>query len=389
MIVHALVHAINRQLGNIERTVEYVEPVESRPDDQLRALTDLVDRMKGDQIKAMIVLGGNPVYNTPQELDFAKAYDRVPYRVHLSPEFDETSFVSHWHIPKAHSLEAWSDARAFDGTTTIQQPLIAPLYGGRTDHEVIAAIARWHCRADCLTRSLREYWKTRFSTQDFEKQWRQSVHDGVIPSTQADSRTPDWKFVDQSFPEKCGRLPAEAPSLEISFCPDPSIWDGRFANNGWLQELPKPITKLTWDNAALISPRTAERLRVANHEVVELSLSGRTVRAPAWIVPGQPDDSISLSFGYGRTRSGRNATGIGVNALRSEACARPRISPTALVAETDGPALRTCGNAASSQHGRPRPGARSNPDAIQGKSRFPLARAKVSARFTNSVSKAG
>lgn len=309
--VHALVHAINRQLDNVGQTVEYIQPVEARPVDQMTSLAELIGRMNRDEIKALIVLGGNPIYNTPQELGFVQAYDRVGFRVHLSSEFDETSFVSHWHIPKAHSLEAWSDARAYDGTATIQQPLIAPLYAGRTDHEVVAAIDG-HSELTPYE-IVRQYWKTRWKGEDFERIWRRSVHDGVIPSTRADSQSPDWKFVDQiSVVEAPAR--ADLPLLEISFLPDPTVWDGRFANSGWLQELPKPITKLTWDNAALISPRTAERFHVANHEVLELSISGRTVRAPAWILPGQPDDSISLSLGYGRLRSGRNATGIGVNA---------------------------------------------------------------------------
>src|SRR5262249_19913021 len=158
------------------------------------------------------------------------------------------------------SLEAWSDARAYDGTATIQQPLIAPLYGGRTDHEVMAAIGGHSDQSPYEI--VRQYWKTQWTGDDFEGIWRRSVHDGCIPSTRADSVTPDWKFVDQVSQNRDGQR-AESQSLEITFCPDASVWDGRFANNGWLQELPKPITKLTWDNAALISPRTAERLQVA------------------------------------------------------------------------------------------------------------------------------
>ena len=309
--VHALAHAINRQLDNVGKTVEYLSPVEAEPIDQLASLTALIGQINRGEVKALIVLGGNPVYNVPQELEFAQAYDRVPFRTHLSPEFDETSFASHWHIPAAHSLEAWGDARAFDGTATIQQPLIAPLYGGRTGHELIAALAG-HPELTPY-QIVRQYWMTRLGHDNFDGNWMRAVHDGVISDTRAEARTPDWKFVDR-VSERGVRQKNDSSLLEITFGPDPTVWDGRFANNGWLQELPKPITKLTWDNAALFSPRTAERMNVTNHEIVELTSSGRSVRAPVWIVPGQPDNSISLALGYGRTRSGRIGKDVGVNA---------------------------------------------------------------------------
>jgi MoCo/4Fe-4S cofactor protein with predicted Tat translocation signal len=310
--VHGLAHAINRELGNVGKTVEYVSAVEANPVDQLASLGDLVKSMREGNVKVLVMLGGNPVYNTPAEAGFAAGCDTVPFRVHLSEEFDETSFVSHWHIPRAHYLEAWSDARAFDGTATIQQPLIAPLYGGHSDHELVAILSGHPDRTPYQI--VQRYWKGRLGDADFDKTWRRAVHDGVIPGTRAEPQTPDWKFVDQITPLDARADDASRPSeLEVSFCPDPTVWDGRFANNGWLQELPKPLSKLTWDNAALISPRTAERLGVTNHQVVELSLTGRTVRAPIWIIPGQPDNSISLALGYGRTRSGRIANGVGVN----------------------------------------------------------------------------
>ena len=314
-VVHALVHAINRSLGNVGTTVEYIPPVEAEPINQLASLSDLVESMRAGKVELLIVLGGNPVYNAPGELDFGKHYERVKLRVHLSEYFDETSFVSHWHIPAAHYLESWGDARAFDGTATIQQPLIAPLYQGRTAHELLALLSG---HPELTSHEIvRQYWKRRFGDDDFEGRWRKSLHDGVVPDTRAKSRQVTWSFTD-AVTETASRDTGQL-ALEVSFCPDPTIWDGRFANNGWLQELPKPLTKLTWDNAALVSPRTAERLGVSNHDLVELSTGERTVRAPIWIVPGQPNDSISLAFGYGRTRSGRIGNGRGVNAyiLRS------------------------------------------------------------------------
>jgi len=307
--VHALAHAMNRQLENVGRTVEYLSPVEAEPVDQQASLSELVELMRQGEAKLLVVVGGNPVYNSPGELQFAKAYERVALRVYLSSYFDETSFLSHWHIPAAHELESWGDARAFDGTATIQQPLIAPLYGGKTAQELVAMLAG-HPEQTAYE-IVRQYWKRRMGSDEFDKHWRRAVHDGIVPDTRAETTTPAWKFMDRVVNLDPGT--ARKNELEISFRPDPTIWDGRFANSGWLQELPKPITKLTWDNAALLSPRTAQRLSVSNHEVVELSVRGRTVRAPVWIVPGQPDDSISLALGYGRTRAGRIGTGIGAN----------------------------------------------------------------------------
>lgn len=313
-IVHALAHAVNRQLGNVGRTVEYVTPVEGEPVDQMTSLGELVNLMRQGEVKLLMVLGGNPVYNTPGEMEFGKAFDQVDFRVHLAHDFDETSFLSHWHIPAAHELEAWGDARAFDGIATIQQPLIAPLYGGRTAHDLIAVLAGHPERT--AYQIIQQYWTRRLGSDGFLKRWNQAVHDGVVQGTRSESRTPDWKFVDNKTPADpvSGRPSSgELSGLEITFCPDPTVWDGRFANSGWLQELPKPITKLTWDNAAFLSPTTAERLGVSNHELVELSLAGRTIRAPVWIVPGQPNDSIALALGYGRTQCGRIGKGIGVN----------------------------------------------------------------------------
>jgi molybdopterin-containing oxidoreductase family iron-sulfur binding subunit len=314
-IVHALVHALNRELGNVGRTVEYVAPVEAAPTDQLSSLGELAGRMRDGEVRLLVMLGGNPLYNTPAEAGFASACERIGFRVHLSPCFDETSFQSHWHIPAAHEFESWGDARAFDGTVTIQQPLIAPLYAGRTAYELLAALAGHPERT--TYEILQRYWKERWGADGFQKRWERSVHDGVIADSRAALITPEWKFDGQNPAAESSPAETNAggDSLEITFMPDPTVWDGRFANNGWLQELPKPITKLTWDNAALVSPQTAQRIGISNHDFVELSLSGRSVRAPVWIVPGQPDDSVALSLGYGRTRSGRIGNGIGVNAF--------------------------------------------------------------------------
>ncbi len=307
-VVHALVHAINQKLENVGKTVEYTAPVEAEPVDQLASLTELVELMRGDKVQALILLGGNPLYSAPAGLEFAKAFDRVSFRAHLAQDYNETSFAAHWHLPEAHELECWGDARAFDGTASIQQPLIAPLYSGRSPVDLLAML-RGH--PEWSTYELvQRTWKQALGEEGFEAKWRRAVHDGVIAGTKAEAKTPALKFVDAD------RTPASRSGLELTFGPDPTVGDGRFANSGWLQELPKPLTKLTWDNALLISPTTAKRLNFVNEDLVELVLGGKSLRAAVWILPGQPDDSVSLAWGYGRTHSGRIGTGPGVNAYQ-------------------------------------------------------------------------
>src|SRR5207244_10987069 len=193
--VHALVHAINGALGNAGKTVVYTDPVEAEPVDQLQSLRDLTDDMNAGSVDALVIIGGNPVYTAPVDLQFADAMNRVPFRVHLSLYDDETSALCHWQIPEAHFLEAWSDARGNDGTASIVQPLIAPLYGGKSAHEVVAAMT------DRPERSaydiVREHWSTNPPagasygrtapgipvSPQFEQVWRKWLHDGVIPNT--------------------------------------------------------------------------------------------------------------------------------------------------------------------------------------------------------------
>lgn len=293
-VVHALAHAINRELENVGQTVEYIEPVEARPEDQLQSLQSLADDMAAGQVEMLVILDGNPVYTSPAEFDFAERLKQVPFCVHLSQSYDETSFLCHWHIPAAHYLESWGDARAFDGTTTIVQPLIAPLYGGRTPHELLAVLAG---RAEQATfEILQDYWKRQLGADNFGAIWRKAVHDGLVPDTKSGPREPTLTAADSAQP---GEEEQRGGGVEVAFYPDPTVWDGRFANNGWLQELPKPLTKLTWDNAALISPALAENEQLTNGDVVQITLNDRAIEAPVWIVPGHPDGSISLSLGYG------------------------------------------------------------------------------------------
>jgi molybdopterin-containing oxidoreductase family iron-sulfur binding subunit len=331
-IVHALVHAMNDSLGNVGQTLFYTDAIAANPGNHLDSLRELVRDMEANAVQVLIILGGNPAYSAPADLDFAGHLVKSNFNVHLSLYDDETSAVCHWHIPEAHYLESWSDVRAFDGTATVLQPLIAPLYGGRTAHEVLAAVAGQSDRSSYDL--VRDYWSRQKSEKDFEAMWRSALHDGVVGETSFTAKTVRLKAIaslDSPISALTGETKAPAVesdnNLEFIFRPDPTILDGCFANNGWLQELPKPLTKLTWDNAVMMSPTTAEKFGInykvgttgGEHgtvyaDVVELEYQGRRIRGPAWIVPGQADDCVTIHLGYGRARAGRVGTGVGFNA---------------------------------------------------------------------------
>jgi len=317
--IHALAHAINAALGNVGHTVYYTDPVEATPVNQLESLRALCDDMAAGTVDTLLIVGGNPVYDAPHDFDFAGKLKKVRNTIHLSSHFDETAEYCQWHIPESHYLEAWGDARAFDGTLSIVQPLIAPLYNTISAYEFLAAFS--DKSGVTAYDAIRERLKTSHPGPDFEKFWRKSLHDGVIANTTLNPITV----------ASAATLPATNPTstdaLEFIFRPDPSVYDGRFANNGWLQELPKPLTKLTWDNAAMISPKTAESLgltqkvgaRGGEHgkiltDVIDISLSGSKVTAAAWIVPGQADGVVVLPLGYGRKKAGYSGSYKGFNA---------------------------------------------------------------------------
>ena len=331
-MVHALVHAMNHALGNNGATVDYIDSVAVNPIAQVESLRDLVRDIDANAVQLLIMLGGNPVYSAPADLDFAGHLVKSNFNVHLSLYDDETSALSHWHIPEAHYLESWSDVRAFDGTATILQPLIAPLYGGRTAHEIIAAVAGDPGRSSYEI--VRDFWRRRLAGKDFEATWRASLHDGVIAGSAFAPKAMQVKAVASFvFPGANAAGSQAAPvaddSLQVIFRCDPTVTDGRFANNGWLQELPKPLTKLTWDNAVLMSPATAQKLGIAYQvgttggergtiqvDVVEMTYQGRRLRGPAWIFPGHADHCVTLDLGYGRTRAGKVGTDIGFNVFK-------------------------------------------------------------------------
>src|SRR5580693_6765383 len=318
--VHAFAHAINARLGNVGKTVFYSDPVDANPANQTESLKDLVADMRGGKVDLLIVLGGNPAYDAPADLNFADALKNgmIPLRVHHGLYQNETAELCQWHVNATHELEAWGDARAYDGTVSIIQPLIAPLYGGKSALEFVALLSG---QADSTGYDLtRAYWQKQRTGGDFEQFWRKSLNDGWAVNTGFAAK----ELKPASAP--VGSVPLPLNAIELNIRRDPTIYDGQFSNNGWLQELPKPMTKLTWDNAVLIGPKMAERLQIKVEDVVELELNGKKVTGPVWIQAGHPDNSVTVTLGYGRRRAGRVGTAQGFDAYALRTTAAPWIA---------------------------------------------------------------
>ncbi|MFI5069587.1 MAG: TAT-variant-translocated molybdopterin oxidoreductase [Terriglobales bacterium] len=304
--VHVLVHAINQSLGNVGKTVFYTEPVNANPINQTDSLKDLIADMRAGKVQMLVIAGVNPLYDAPPDLGFADALksSNIPLRVHLGLYQDETSQYCHWHINEAHYLESWGDARAYDGTVSIVQPLIAPLYGGKSVYELMALFAG---QTEATGHGhVQNYWRSKHTGADFDAFWRKSLHDGWIEGSTFEPKTVTAKGAAAS-----SATSQNDNSIEINFRRDPSIYDGRFSNNGWLQELPKPMTKMTWDNPLLMGPAMAERMGVKTQDLVRLELNGKNLTVPVWIQAGHPDYSVTCFLGYGRARAGRVGTGAG------------------------------------------------------------------------------
>jgi MoCo/4Fe-4S cofactor protein with predicted Tat translocation signal len=328
--VHALAHAINAALGNVGQTLYYTEPVEAQPVNHLESLRELCADIDANKVETLVILGVNPVYTAPHDFDFVSKlkFDETQKRkkiqtvIHVSSHFDETSEYCDWHVAESHYLETWGDTRAIDGTVSVVQPLIAPLYRTHSAREILAAFSDKPGVTDYDT--LRDRLKAANPSADFEKFWRKTLNDGVVAGSVFAPINVSLKFNPANLP-----VPkvVSGDELEFIFRPDPCVYDGRFANNGWLQELPKPVTKLTWDNAALVSPKTAQNLGLTHEvawrggehgkiysNVIDIGLSNSKVTAAAWILPGQADGVIVLPLGYGRKKAGYTGTNKGFNA---------------------------------------------------------------------------
>ena len=309
-VVHAMAHVMNAALGNVGKTVFYTDPIEANPSDQLASLRDLVKDLDAGAVDVLLILGGNPAFTAPVELGFKDRMLKAGTRIHLTSHDNETTPYCHWQLPESHYLEAWGDARAFDGTVSVQQPLIQPLYQSRSSIEVLQMLTdNPQVSGHDIVRS---YWLRTSGKAPgaFESWWRRAVHDGVVPNTALPAIQTAIQGQNITAPARAPRLGGK---LEINFRPDPMVFDGRFGNNAWLQELPRPISKITWDNAAILSPATAHRLGVDSGSMLRLKYKGRSLRAPAWVQPGHVDGAITVHLGYGRTRGGQVCKGVGFN----------------------------------------------------------------------------
>ncbi len=335
--VHASTHAINAALGNVGKTVFYTDPVDANPVNQTESIKELAADMQAGKVDLLIILGGNPAYDAPADLNFAELLksNKVPLRVHYGLHQNETAELCQWHVPATHELESWGDTRAYDGTVSIIQPLIAPLYNGKSALEFVALL---NGQADATGYDLvRSYWQKQGTNAPvlhdapfvFDRFWPKCLHDGWIEGTTFALRQITLKQT--SFSESS--IPA-ANAIELNIRRDPTIYDGHFSNNGWLQELPKPMSKLTWDNAVLIGPKMAQRLGIATEDVVELELNGKKVKGSVWIQAGHPDNSVTITLGYGRTKAGRVGTAQGFNAYELRTTTSPWIASGVKISKT-------------------------------------------------------
>ncbi|HUA62297.1 MAG TPA: TAT-variant-translocated molybdopterin oxidoreductase [Verrucomicrobiae bacterium] len=332
--VHMAAFAINEALGNVGKTVVYTDTVNPMPSIQGDDLKALVADMNSGKVDWLVILNANPLYATPADLDFESALNKVGTIAHLGSHLDETGEQAHWHINNAHYLEMWSDARAYDGTVTIVQPMIDPLYGGHNAHEIIQSMldnpdvsaydavrATWMGNGGALAKGAQPQQASKApggspqgggevgQESGPEFNWRKALHDGWIDGT---AFTPKTIALKGGGPG-AGAVIQSGGALEVAFRPDANVYDGRYANVGWMQEIPRPVTNLSWDNAVQMSFATMEKYGLAENDAVEIDAGGKKIIGGALAVPGQADDVVVVALGQGR-RIGRVAGGVGYNA---------------------------------------------------------------------------
>ncbi|SDN48278.1 quinol:cytochrome c oxidoreductase iron-sulfur protein precursor [Methylobacterium phyllostachyos] len=305
--LHALVHRLNGALGNTGTTLLHVEPAAEQG---AGTLAELAEAMERGTVKALIVLGANPVYEAPGALDFAARMARVPLKIHAGLYSDETGAHADWHLPIAHPLESWGDVRSFDGTVGLIQPTIAPLYNGRTLPQMLAFLAGGGDAEDALA-LVKARWRSDSEDEAaFEARFSEALRRGFWADSARPAET--VALTQDAAPSPAPTAPAGG--IEVLFRPDPTVWDGTHADLAWLQELPKPLTKVVWENVIALSPRLAEREGVATGDVLRIEAAGRAVEGPAWILPGQADDTVTLTLGYGRDVPDHLSRGLGYDA---------------------------------------------------------------------------
>ena len=311
--LHELVHRLNGALGNTGVTLRHLEPAAEQG---AGTLADLAEAMEHGTVKALIVLGANPVYDAPGALDFAARMGRVPLKIHAGLYYDETGAHADWHLPVAHPLESWGDVRSLDGTVGLIQPTIAPLYNGRTPAQMLAFLAGGEGAdgAEDGLDLLKARWRNDGEDEAaFEARFSDALRRGFWSDSAAAAQDVALtQAVAASRPPEPVLAPAGRPEgVEVLFRPDPTLWDGTHADLAWLQELPKPLTKVVWENVVAISPRLAERAGIDTGDVLRLEADGRAVEGPAWILPGQEDDAVTLTLGYGRDVPDHLSRGLG------------------------------------------------------------------------------
>ena len=332
--IHMAAMQLNQQLGAVGKTVVYTETVNPMPSEQLADFKSLVADMQAGKVQWLVMLGVNPVYTAPADVNFEALLNNVPVSVHLGMQRDETGSISTWHLNKAHYLESWSDARAYDGTLSVLQPMIAPLYGGVSAHDVLQSLLDnpQASAYDMVSANAKQYLKG-----DLESGWRKALHDGWIEGTAftAATKTPSAGG-GTGTGDAMAPAPPSGDGLELLFKSDQSIYDGRWANVGWLQELPKQVTSLSWDNAALMSLVTMEKLGISENEAIELEVGGRKVVAPVLAVPGHADGAVTVHLGFGRSNAGRAGSGVGFNAYMLRTSETMTMAPGVKVARGKG-----------------------------------------------------
>lgn len=319
-LTHAVVHALNAVLGNVGQTVSYVKPSVQDVAQGPKALKALVDEIHGGQVGALIITAWNPVFTAPADLDFASALQKVSHEgfsLYTGLYEDNTSELANWFVPAAHTLESWGDTRAKDGTVSIVQPLISPLFNGLTRADILAALVNTpETRVYDL---LKGFHKTQDKSADFELAWETWLSKGVVPNTAISPQSMAVNFGAVSRAAASAQ-PVADQGYEVRFVTDYKVYDGRYANSTWLQEIPDPITKITWDNVAMLSPTTAKSLDVEQGDLIKLTKDGKELKAPVFIVPGHADGTITLPLGYGRKGLSEQVAcsrGFNANVLRT------------------------------------------------------------------------
>lgn len=313
--VQAIVLAINAHLGAIGTTLTLYPDADGQRPHHFDAIKNLVADMDAGKVETLLILGGNPAYTAPADLDFAGKLAKVKNKIHFGMYEDETALLCNWHASQTHYLEAWGDARTFDGTVSIVQPLIEPLFDGKSAIELLSALAGKNQSGYDIVRA------TMGVTAITEWKWKKALYDGFIDGTAAKPVVPQINLANLKLPAPVQEKPAGA--YEIVLRVDSKVLDGRFANLGWMQELPDPITRVTWDNVAAMSLVTAEKLHVGNGDLVKIDAGGKSLEIVAWIVPGIPENVISISLGYGRTAAGNVGNGVGFNSYALRTSANP------------------------------------------------------------------